>query len=70
MSIDGWRAWDAKGGRGDAPDERRVDAVTDGCPDCQAPCGAPTLLTSMVRYYTCAWCGNSWQILRDLQGDR
>ena len=44
--------------------------VKDRCPDCHEPCGAPTLLTSMVRYYSCARCGRSWRVVRDLQVER
>ena len=43
----------------------RIDVSADECPNCQQPCGTPTLLTSMVRYYTCSGCARSWQIVRD-----
>ena len=41
--------------------------VRHRCPQCQEPCGTPTLLTSMVRYYTCATCGRSSRVDRDLE---
>ena len=44
--------------------------VEDTCPGCDEPCGTPTLLTSMVRYYACARCNRSWQVVRDFQVDR
>ena len=30
------------------------------CPRCFAPGSTLTLLTSMVRYYTCPSCGGTW----------
>lgn len=41
--------------------------VNHRCPRCQEPCGTPTLLTSMVRYYSCAKCHGSSRVDRDLE---
>jgi hypothetical protein len=51
----------------DPPLPRRAD---DACPRCHEPCGRLTLLTSMVRYYTCVRCARPWQIVRELEADR
>lgn len=37
------------------------------CPHCNAACGAPSLLTSMTRYYLCGSCAARWQIARNWQ---
>lgn len=37
------------------------------CPHCHAACGAPNLLTSMTRYYTCGQCAARWQVARNWQ---
>src|ERR1051325_1751029 len=53
-----------------ASDGGLLGEVKDACPHCHQPCGTPTLLTSMVRYYTCAGCGHSWRVLRELHVER
>ena len=39
----------------------------DACPRCSGPSSAPSLLTSMTRYYLCGSCGERWQVERNWQ---
>ena len=50
----------------DSPSARRG---SDTCPRCNEPHGRLTLLTSMVRYYTCARCARAWQVVRGFDAD-
>jgi hypothetical protein len=52
-----------------AADVRLTRSVCDRCPRCSAPCGAPNLLTSMMRYYACARCACRWQVPRLEEND-
>lgn len=42
-----------------------VDGDSDACPQCGTASRAPTLLTSMTRYYACGSCPTRWSVARD-----
>jgi len=48
-----------------ARDPLPAQSRVDECPSCSEPCGTPSLLTSMVRYYVCGRCARRWQVGRD-----
>lgn len=49
--------------------EGSLGRCADVCPHCNASCGAPNLLTSMMRYYTCGSCAARWHVPRQWQVD-
>jgi transposase-like protein len=50
--------------------ELLMPAESENCPNCVAPGGTLTLLTSMTRYYRCPRCQRSWQVTRGVGTDR
>jgi formate dehydrogenase maturation protein FdhE len=44
-----------------------LDSREKECPCCDTTCEAPSLLTSMMRYYVCARCAARWQVARSRQ---